>query len=261
MRKTLAVIALVFCSTSVFGAYDAFVKFKDLKGPSTDPAHQGWFPVLSFSWGVGHAGGNMPGSTHDVTLTLRNAPALSQLGLMAATGHSQTVLVDVGPEHYTFDGALIDTVKFNTAANEVSLKLNFGHYTMTTTVPAKTPPGPPQAVATTTVNPIVNPFAPNAQLFINDTPGERLRLIGLRFTGEHTAILTVREGAPGGFFETANNQRSVNKKNSKVAVQKDTMRFTFSNCLISSYSRAADGTATVGLNFAQYNGPVGGLQQ
>lgn len=253
MRKTLAVIGLIFCSTSVFGAYASFVKFKDIKSRSTDPAHPGWFAVSSFSWGA--SGGNMHGDVHDVTLTIRNAPELSQLGTMALAGHSQTVLVDVGPEHYTFDNALIGDVRFNSLTNDVSLKLNFVHYTMT--VPPKTPPAPPQNVAATIVNPSVNPFAPNAQLFINDTPGERLRLVGLRFTGEHTAILTVREGTSGGFFAP---QRSASKKN-RVTVQKDYVKYTLTDCVISSYSKAGDETATVGLNFAQYYGPVGGLQQ
>ena|SRR2546423_1732376 len=253
MKKTLAVIGLVFCSASLFGAVDAFVKFNGIKGQSTDPAHQGWFAVSSFSWGVTH-GANMPGG-HDVTLTLQNAPGLSQLVGTSLEGHAQTVLVDVGLEHYKFDSALIDDVRVNSYTHEITLKLNFGHYTMTTTVPAKTTPGVPQAVAATMVNPGINPFAPNAQVFVNDTPGERLRLVGLRFTGEHTAILTVREGASGGFF-----QRSANRKNAKVTVQKDSMKFTFSDCLISSYSRTADGTATVGLNFAQYYGPAGGMQ-
>jgi hypothetical protein len=252
MKRILAVVGLLFCSTTLLGAYASFVKFNGLKGPSTDPAHQGWFAVSSLSWGV--HGGNMPGDPHDVTLTLPNSPGLSQLTMMSAQGHAQTITVDVAQERYTFDSALISGVSFNSHSNDVTLKLNFGHFTMTTTAPAKTTPAPPQAAAATMVNPIVNPFAPNAQLFINDTPGERLRLVGLRFTGEHTAVLTVREGAAGGFF-----QRSPNNKNPKLAVQKDSVKFIFSDCLISTYSRAADGTATVGLKFAQYYGPAGGM--
>jgi type VI secretion system secreted protein Hcp len=57
-------------------AFDAFVKFGDIPGESTDKLHKDWIEVISFSWGVsnsttgatGGGGGAGKSSIHDFSI-------------------------------------------------------------------------------------------------------------------------------------------------------------------------------------------------
>ena len=83
-------------------AFDAFLKFEEIQGESTDKTHPGEIEVMSFSWGVtntgsaGGAGGGGAGKAvaQDFHFTAATSKASPNLMLACATGrHLRSALL------------------------------------------------------------------------------------------------------------------------------------------------------------------------
>ncbi|HEY6844521.1 MAG TPA: hypothetical protein VI391_10150, partial [Thermoanaerobaculia bacterium] len=164
--------------------------------------------------------------------------------------------IDVGPTEYVFHHATFANASAGSGGGagvpQETLSLN---YTSVEIKYVQQKPEAPSrsAINASMINPNVRPVLTNAQVFVDAAPSDQFSLISLDRIRPDTAVLQLRNAPTNGFF--ASNKA----KNTKVAVKASAGQFleiTMSNCIISSYSRNADGTATATLHFSLYNGPV-----
>src|SRR5206468_12053588 len=96
-RLTVVVLAAALVSIPMYAAVDMFLKLDAVPGESTQPAHQGWFEISSFSWGASQPGaGPACASSHALNFT-RKGPASERLTQLCKQ-HAQmpSLTVDVG---------------------------------------------------------------------------------------------------------------------------------------------------------------------
>ena len=262
--KRLFAAAIVLCAVPAFAAYDAFIQIRGLQAQSPDASHPGWVGVSGFRWGATTPG--TPGcASGEFGFTLTTA-LMEQEGIYyffkhSADGHTTIpeVTIEYSSVRHVLENAIVRSVGGNTVAihfarcrtHPVPQVVPTGVVPNTTTRPE-----PPPAVAASLVVPNTTAAPSNAQLFVGTTASERFNLVALRPQGNNTAVLKIREAAIS-FFQQAFAART----RSSLKIQTQSQSFTFSDCLISSYSRAADGTATVGLTFTKYDGSPAGFQQ
>jgi type VI protein secretion system component Hcp len=110
---------------SSFAAVDGYLQIAGVKGASTEDKHKDWIVVKSFSWGKGLAssqastmasagsgGGTGKVAFHDFTITKLADSASPKLAQFASTGqHIPKMVLDMGGRIYTFDDAMITSVK------------------------------------------------------------------------------------------------------------------------------------------------------
>jgi len=104
-----------------FAAVDSYLQIAGVKGASTEDKHKDWIVVKTFSWGTGKAttmasagsgGGTGKVALHDFTITKLADAASPKLAQFASTGqHIPKMVLDMGGRIYTFDDAMITSVK------------------------------------------------------------------------------------------------------------------------------------------------------
>ena len=246
--KRLLAAAIVLCAMPAFAAVDAFIQIRGLQTQHPDASHPGWVGVSGFRWGatppgvVGCASG-------ELSFTLTTA-LMEEQGIFYFFKHSQeghTMIPEVTIEYasvrHVLESAIVRSVGGNTVA------IHFARC-RTHPVPQVVPAGVVPNTTTGLVVPNTTPVPLNAQMRF-DTGAQQFNLVSLRVTGL-TAILKLRNESAS-FFQTSAANRT---KYTKVVMQKDATTFTFSNCVISSYSHGPDGVDTIGLSFSIYSGPA-----
>ena len=106
---------------SAFAAFDAYLQIAGVRGASTEDKHKDWIVVKQFTWGTGQAtsmasagsgGGTGKVALHDFTITKLADSASPKLAQFASTGqHIPKMVLDMGGRIYTFDDAMITSVK------------------------------------------------------------------------------------------------------------------------------------------------------
>lgn len=265
MKKIFILIIAVSYAATTFAAYDAFLRLGDIKGEATDKDHKDWIEISSYATDPSHGANPTAGGSNRtpakffnaVTVRARVGKWTPQVAQAVATGKQfSNVVLDAGPMRYTYDEVIITSFSAGGGSNlEATFKMQYNKVTMAATQLLKSSVVTPPMAATTTVTPNITPVAltPNAQLYVDGARSDEFTLISFDRSQPTTATLHLRNAPSGGFL--ANNRT----KNDKVSIKSTARQFldiTMSNCVISSYSRNADGTATATLTFSLFSGPV-----
>ncbi len=262
--KAFVFIAAVALTAPLFGAVDAFLKIDGIKGESQDSKHPGWIEIMSFSWGVSNQGATTAAArTNAAPSCASNEAKFSFKGaagpqlMKAAVAHQplQGVVIDFRGQTHVLQNAFVSSCQNNLMGDGsvTNCTLNFARCTTHGGgVNNASVLGGGVRVAAGDVNGDVN----NASLIVGRS-SKRFHLVGLHFSPNQGTIILQGNG-DGGFFQQAFQSK---QKSGKVTVKTEYMTFTFTEVLVSSYSRGADGNTTLTLNFASADGPPAGFQQ
>jgi hypothetical protein len=253
--KKFAAATLLLWAMPGFAAFDAFLKIDTLKPASSDAAHPGWVRISGFSWGANAPAGGQGCAANEAHFTLMTEDSGISYFFRHSDGKHQLI-----PEAtIDFMGTRHDLQNVTVRVQGTTVLLHFARclthppqvVRATGVVPnTTTRPQPPAVVSAGLVVPSTTPTPADTRMRFDTGAAQQFNLVGLRVTGL-TASLKLRNESAA-FFRTAAANRT---KYTKVVMQKEALTFTFTNCVISSYSPGTDGVDTVGLSFSIYSGP------
>jgi len=247
------VFVLLLCAIPCFAASDYLLKLEGVKGESTDPGHQGWIELASFSWGVSNRTGSAAiytgpqgCATNEIRFGVRGAAA-PQLLKLTAGGHLQPVGLDVNGQRHVLEGAMLTSCQNNLSPNGqpgANCVLRFQR--------CSTHAG--SAASASMLVPAVS-VAIGGQ-------GSDASIIAVHPGGGNTVTLKLR----GGSSLARSCATGQHLKEAKITCRKAGgdqqayMTFTLTDVLISSYQAMGDGSTVIGMKYASHEGIVPELQ-
>lgn len=274
--KVIVLVATILAAAPLFAAVDAFLKIDGIPGESTEPAHKDWIEIYSFRWGVSslqtaaaHGSGGGAGHELQQATFIAGGKAVPKMFLLCQNGKLlPAVVVDLHGQRETLERVMFASCQNNMMGDgsvRGTFTVKFERTTHAGGAQVATAAGGVQAAGNAAggvqAGAMLSPNRPaagNAQLLIGLLRPQSLSLSSLKLQGNNSAIIAVREAANQGFFSQAYASRT---KTPKVTLKTQSMTFTFTEVLVSSYSRGADGTDTFTINFTKFDGPPAGFQQ
>lgn len=265
--KVVVLIVVVVAAVPVFAAVDAFLKIDGIQGEAADPGHKDWIEIYSFSWGVtnpstmaAHGTGGGAGHQLQEATFVAGGKAVPHMFQLCQTGKLlPAVVIDIHGQRDTLERVMFASCQNNlmgdgSVRGTFTVKFERSTHAAGGVQAVTNAAGGVQAASVLSPN---RPSGGNAQLLIGLLRPQSLSLASLKLQGNNSAIIAVREAANQGFFSQAYANKS---RTPKVTVKTQSMTFTFTDVMVSSYSKSADGTDTFTLNFTKFDGPPAGFQ-
>ena len=260
LRGTV-VLALLLFAIPCFAAVDAFIWFENVKGESTDAAHKDWFEISSFSWGVTnpsasgavHSAITQGCASNELRFSARGA-GVQQLVKLATPGtRPRRVKFEVNGQQHVLENAITScqsnaslTGSGGTVANCV---MRFQRCSTHATT----------AVNASMITGNLTLAQPNGQMGFDTAAGD-VSIIAVRPGGTNNVVVVARGSSSPVFFK--NCVAGAHYKTVTLAMRKagggqqEYYKVTLKDVIVTSVTRNADGSASVGLKYSLADGSV-----